>query len=156
MSRLLILTTIVFCGLFGFRHITSAQGYARLTKVPENLDGPGGFSRLAPTDKLDTYVRPGHHTVFIFSAAWCPACRALEGHLPHFLELRPDVVVRMISIDDPQRSAIHATGVNLRSIPHVVIYDADGKRVAADDGSDKSAHEMLIRWMNDEFQKPRQ
>jgi len=36
---------------------------------------------IAVTSPLAT----GHHTVFIFSAAWCPACRALEGHLPRFL-----------------------------------------------------------------------
>ena len=34
-------------------------------------------------------------------------------------------------------------------------YDADGNIAAADDGSDKSGLEALIKWINDEMNKPR-
>ena len=155
MNKPIIIAAIVFCAYFGHRHFASARAYGKLSQLPESPTGTAGFSRLSPTQPLEAYREPGRHTVFIFSATWCPACRALEGHLPAFLEKRPDVAVRSISIDDPGQRAIAATGVHLRSIPHVVIYSADGELVAADDASDKSGYETLVRWMNEEMAKGR-
>jgi thiol-disulfide isomerase/thioredoxin len=122
-----------------------------------NPGGTGGMESFQPSRELSNYRQPNRHTVFIFSANWCPGCRSLEGYLPAFLEARKDVAIRHISVDDPYVSArvTQAAGVKLRSIPHVVIYDADGNIAAADDGSDKSGLETLIQWINDEINKPR-
>ena len=44
-----------------------------------------------------------------------------------------------------------ACHVNVRSIPHVVIYDADANIAATDDGASKTGLETLTSWINDEY-----
>ena len=154
-QAIVIVVALGLCGYFTHRHIAAASACRKLADVPTAIQGEGGFAHLSPTQPLPAYRQTGRHTVFIFSAQWCPGCRSLEAQLPHFLDLRPDVAVRHISVDDPAASqrVVAATGVKLRSIPHVVIYNADGDLAAEDDGSDKTGLETLVKWMNDELQR---
>ena len=41
-------------------------------------------------------------------------------------------------------------------MPHVLIFDADGDLLAADDGKDKAALKLLYEWMNAELKRDRQ
>jgi thiol-disulfide isomerase/thioredoxin len=154
-KAIVIVIALGLCGYFAQRRIAAASACRKLADVPMAPQGDGGFEHLCPTQPLAAYRQSGRHTVFIFSAQWCPGCRSLEVQLPHFLELRHDVAIRHISVDDPAASqrAVEATGVKLRSIPHVVIYNADGELAAEDDGSDKAGLEALVKWMNDELQR---
>jgi hypothetical protein len=154
-KAVVIVVALGLCGYFAQRHFAAASACRKLADVPIVAQGEGGFEHLCPTQPLTAYRVNGRHTVFIFSAQWCPGCRSLEAQLPHFLELRRDVAIRHISVDDPaaSRRAVEATDVKLRSIPHVVIYNADGELAAEDDGSDKSGLQTLVKWMNDELQR---
>jgi thiol-disulfide isomerase/thioredoxin len=158
-KAIVIVIALGLCGYFAQRRIAAASACRKLADVPAAAaavaQADGGFAHLCPTQPLAAYRQSGRHTVFIFSAQWCPGCRSLEAQLPHFLELRRDVAIRHISVDDPAASqrAVEASGVKLRSIPHVVIYNADGELAAEDDGSDKAGLETLVKWMNDELQR---
>jgi len=128
-----------------------------VAQIPTNPGGTGGITTIEPSRELANYCEPNRHTVFIFTADWCPGCRSLEAYLPGFLELRKDVAIRQIRVDDARVSetVTRVSGVKLRSIPHVVIYDAQGNIAAADDGNDKSGLEMLMKWIQDESNKAR-
>jgi thiol-disulfide isomerase/thioredoxin len=154
-SKILIAFVVILCGYFGYRHMASVNAAKALAQVPVNPGGTGGMDSLEPTRELSNYRQPNRHTVFIFSANWCPGCRSLEGYLPAFLEARKDVAIRHISVDDPATSArvTRAAGVKVQSIPHVVIYDADGNIAATDNGSDKSGLDALVNWINAEINK---
>src|SRR3982074_122071 len=93
-GKILILFVVVFCGYFGYRHIASANAAKALAQVPANPGGMGGMESLQPTREPANSRQPNRHTVFIFSANWCPGCRSLEGYLPAFLEARKDVAIR--------------------------------------------------------------
>ena len=154
MNKMIVVVVLGLCAYFGHRQYAAAQAYKALSEVASNPQGAGGFKRLQPIQRLTAYLEPGRHTVFIFSAQWCPACRALESELPQFVLQRPDVAIRSISVDDAQstQAAMQNCGVKIRSIPHVVIYDSKGELVARDDGSDKSGYEVLTRWVSHELQ----
>lgn len=156
MNKTGIVLVLAVCGYFGYRHLASARAIQRLSEVPANATGAGGFSRLSPTEPLVNYLEPGRHNVFIFSATWCPACQALEAQLPRFVQQRPDVAIHSIDIHDwgTASQIAQACGIKIRSIPHVVIFDSEGQIAAQDDGGDKSGYEALVRWVNKELQRP--
>ena len=59
--------------------------------------------------------------------------------------MRPDVAFKFIETSDRWRAEL-----NIASVPHIVIYDAQGDRIAADHGSDKAAYQLLGHWINEE------
>ena len=107
--------------------------------------GQTGVLPGMPSMPLDSQLEAGRITVFVFSGRWCPACRRLERRLRRFVSVRPDVAFKFIETSDRWSAEL-----NIASVPHIVIYDAQGDRIAADHGSDKTAYQLLGHWINEE------
>jgi thioredoxin-related protein len=115
----------------------AAPAAGRTGIVPAVLNAP-----------IVSQLEPGRVTVFVFSGRWCPACRRLERNIKRFAGVRPDVAFKFLESNDRWRAQY-----NIHTVPHVVMFDANGKQIAADSGSDKSAYELLYRWMGEESQR---
>ncbi len=113
----------------------------------------GGMETVEVGQSPDTCRQPGHLTAVIYTSDLCSACRKLERHLGSLLIMRPDVVVRRVDLGKQwnRLECKRAYGVDIRSVPHVVLFDAEGTVLARDDGHDKAGLELLYKWMNAEL-----
>jgi len=101
---------------------------------------------------------PSHITVLAYTSDACGGCVKLKGHLRKLVALRPDVAVRLVDLGRKWHGVDYKSlyGIELRSVPHVVLFDADGKVLAQDSASDKAGLELLYEWMNAELKRSRQ
>ena len=110
-----------------------------------------GRAGIVPADQhapIESQLEPGRINVFVFSGRWCPACRRLERNIKRFAGVRPDVAFKFLETNDRWRAQY-----NIRTVPHVVMFDVSGNRIAADFGEDKSAYQSLYGWMGDETER---
>jgi hypothetical protein len=99
------------------------------------------------------FAVPHRITVVVFHDDTCPNCGELDRNLEDFGRLRPDVAIRKIHITlngDAYYQAIRDYRWNIYLMPCVLIYDRDGKLVAADEKTNADGGDMLTRWMNRE------
>ena len=81
---------------------------------------------------LDAHAVRGKYTVFDFYAPWCPPCRVIGPALERLAERRPDAVaLRKIDIVDWTMPV--ATQHRIESLPYLVLYDREGRRVTQGD-----------------------
>ena len=147
MFKLLILVAVFAVGFYTGTGRIPWSDLGKLKDLSKALSGETSQKPGPPAaPSLEDYIEPGRSTVFILSEAWCPACKTLEKHLKRFSAVRPDVSVKYLKADSYWRKKY-----NIKSIPHVVIFDEDATLVAADNGPDKSAYNYLYRWMNQEL-----
>lgn len=122
---------------------------------------PGGnsfvdVSSLSQPVTPHYFAVPHRTTVVIFHDNTCPACVKLDGDLEDFTRLRPDVAIRKIRITlngDAYYSAIRNYRWKIYLMPCVLIFNADGKLVAADHATNAAGGNMLERWMNREAER---
>lgn len=103
-------------------------------------------------------AEPGVTSVVYFHDDQCPGCISLDKNLADFLRLRPDVAVRKVEIkpgQDALSEAIRNYRWRIYMTPCILIFDKDGKLVAADDRTDATGQNLLERWMEEEFKQPR-
>jgi thioredoxin 1 len=96
--------------------------------------GPGDVLVIAHGENVDlaSHLAAGKHTVFDFYAAWCPPCRKLSPALERLAARHPDrLAIRKIDIVDWTMPVAAQHGVV--SLPHLILYDAQGTRVAEGD-----------------------
>ena len=100
---------------------------------------------------------PAHITVLAYTSDSCPGCRKLKNHLARLLAIRPDVAVRMVDLGHRWGGLDYKSlyGTEIRSVPHILLFDADGNLVAADDAKDKDGLELLYEWLNAEINRDR-
>lgn len=149
--KLLIAVVLGVCAWGAMRHFSAPKdAIGKLMVVPRSFPAgsTGGMEAIVPVSGLSGHCQRGRYTVFVFSWWRCPGCRLLEARLDWFTRRRPDVAIRIIRLADGWRpQALKGQfGVNVRSVPHVVIYGRGGRLLAWDDGDDKTGLQTLTKW----------
>ena len=124
---------------------------------PKPTSEPGVKVIEAGPDPAASAV-PSHITVLAYTSDSCPGCRKLAKHVASLVSRRPDVAVRLVDLGHRWGNQDYTSlyGTEIRSVPHVLIFDADGDLLAGDDGKDKAGLKLLYEWMNAEIKRDRQ
>jgi len=99
--------------------------------------------------KLEEHLVAGKTTVFDFYSEQCPACMMLAPELEKLAAKRPDLAIVKVDVNRPDVTdridwdSPVARQHNLESLPHLVIFDADGKEVA----SGEEAFRRVTDWL---------
>jgi thiol-disulfide isomerase/thioredoxin len=80
---------------------------------------------------LEPHLVANKVTVFDFHATWCPPCRKVDEHLYPVLAQRSDLAVRKIDIGSWDTPVAERWLQEVPELPYLVVYDKQGKRVAA-------------------------
>jgi len=82
---------------------------------------------------LTDHLVRGKYTLFDFYAVWCPPCRALSPALERLAARRPEMLaLRKVDIVDWTMPV--AAQHHVESLPYLVLFDGEGRRVAEGDG----------------------
>jgi len=157
-GKMLLALLLSAGGVGATYHLTAGPpALERLLAEPETgrTLGYPDVEVIVPSKELADSCEPGRITVLAFVSESCPACLQLHEHLNGLVRLRPDVAVRFVDLGKRWGGVDYKQiyGVNIRSIPHVLIYGPEGKLLEADDGRDKAGLELLYRWINSEFRR---
>jgi len=82
--------------------------------------------------EIGAHLAAGKYTVVDFYAAWCPPCRIVGPALERLAVVESDrLAVRKIDIVDWTMPVVEQYGIE--SLPHLMLYGPDGRRVANGD-----------------------
>ena len=82
--------------------------------------------------ELTEHLAAGKYTVVDFYAAWCPPCRVLGPALERLASKEGDrLAIRKVDVVDWTMPVVDQYGIE--SLPHLMLYAPDGKRVANGD-----------------------
>lgn len=134
--------------------LPSAQSLARAAQ-------PGGNTFVTVSEAVlpvtpHFFTVPHRTTVIVFHDLTCPGCARLDRDLEDFTKLRPDVAIRKIHITldgNAYYSAIHNFRWPIFLMPCVLIFDEDGKLIAADYKTNADGGDLLDRWMQREAER---
>lgn len=84
---------------------------------------------------LEPHLVPGKVTIFDFHASWCPPCRKVDEHLYRVIEARPDLAIRKIDVGSWDSPVAERWLGDVPELPHLIVFDKHGKRVAAISGA---------------------
>lgn len=76
-----------------------------------------------------SYMEPGKMVLFDFYADWCGPCRSLAPHMEAIAEQHGDRVT-VLKVDIVNWGSQVARDYNIRSIPHLKLFGADGQMMA--------------------------
>jgi hypothetical protein len=142
---------------FGIRGSDVERLLMPVTAAPESIvqDSHVEFDQRSLPLNDTTYLEAGQYTIIYYHWAQCPACRQLDSQLPPFLNLRKDVVVRRIQLANnwSTRGALRDFNRNIGATPFILIFNPEGKLVAADEGTGRNGSDLLYKWMNAELEK---
>jgi thiol-disulfide isomerase/thioredoxin len=105
---------------------------AWLTKTGEDV-GP-----------LETHAVRGKVTVFEFAAAWCAACRKVDGHVYERLAKKEPLAFRKLDVVDWDSPLAQRWLLEVPQLPYVVVFAPDGRKVGAISGADLAAIDAAI------------
>ena len=110
--------------------------------------GGAGFD----VNELSAY---GQVTVVDFNVSWCSACKRLAKDYQKFLKARPDVAIRSVKMKDKwnEKWALERYSLDIKTTPHILIFDAQGRLITQDIGSDKAGLKLLYKWMSEEVNR---
>jgi len=116
--------------------------------------GPGNaLARAGWTDDWDRAAeqsqRDGKPLLALFTADWCPACRTFKGEVLAQDEvkqyLRENYTLVVVDLSDRSGpEARRASDCNVRAIPTMILFDANGDEAARSHGMPADA---LIMWL---------
>ena len=91
---------------------------------------------------LAAHLAPGKYTVVDFYAAWCPPCRVLGPALERLAAAENDrLAVRKVDIVDWTMPVVEQYGIE--SLPHLMLFAPDGRRMANGDGVYKALGDVF-------------
>lgn len=93
---------------------------------------------------LEPHLVAGKVTLFDFYAVWCAPCRKIDAHLFPLLGRRSDLAVRKLNVVSWETPLAERYLKDAPSLPYVVVYGKDGKRVSAVSGLDLAALDRAI------------
>lgn len=103
--------------------------YTPEVEFPEALDVVQ-ISKQGEAVELAAFVVPGKVTVFDFHALWCGPCKQVDRHMLSVLKDNDDVALRKLNIVDWDSPVTKQYLTGAASLPFVIVYGRDGKRVA--------------------------
>lgn len=123
-----------------FADSASAQSTERHRLINQNTPGQ--------TIDIAKFVVPGKINIFDFYSKYCPPCMRIGPMLEKLAEKRTDIVVNKVDINRPNVEGIDwqsplARQYKLESIPHFVLYDANGKKIAEGENAAQKVIAML-------------
>ena len=150
--KTIMIVALLVCAVGAWYHFTGGPPpLVSLMQTPATVSAETGpdIRTIEPGQDLAQWCEPGRITIFAFMSDSCSACRMTKSRLRELAGRRPDVAVRLIDLGRRWHrvNCMERYGINLRSIPHVMIYDADGESMAADYGRNKAGFELLCKWM---------
>ncbi|MCY2924309.1 MAG: hypothetical protein NT031_02540 [Planctomycetota bacterium] len=159
-AKVALLVIMVTCGAGAYWDLTG-QGapLARLMQPAQAAadDGRhGGILELAVARDITQCRRKGQITAFVFTVDHSSACVKLERLIGQFAQIRPDVAFRFIDVTDllgAQGDWREYVGADVRTVPHVMLYDADRCLIAADEKDDKDGLKLLYQWIAKEHER---
>lgn len=159
-----MIKNIIFFGLigigiyyFGFRETDLDRLLKPAAELSANTEAnifvEPDYQNIPINDR--DYAVDGSYTLVFYHQSTCPGCRRLDGDLSHFLALRKDIAVRKIDLGTQWSTdtAIRDYGRVIGLTPFIIVYDAKGKEIHADEGANGRAFKLLYEWMNAEFKK---
>lgn len=93
---------------------------------------------------LDAHAVKGKVTLFDFYAVWCAPCRQIDAHVFALLGKRDDIALRKLNVVSWETPLAARYLRDVPSLPYVVVYGKDGKRVRAVAGLDLQALDRAI------------
>ena len=156
--KVIAIVILAVCVVAAWRDLTAKPPpIERLLETPESFpaNSQAGIRQVAlPSANLAGLCQRGRINVFAFYSDSCPGSRQLRGYIGGFTKLRPDVAFQMVDLGAQWRQKDYKTayGIELGSVPHVMIYDSEGTLLAGDDRSSKGGLELLSDWINREIE----
>ena len=157
-AKAVLLVIMATCGAGAYLDLTGQR--APLTRLMEPGEGAaqgfGGILELAPGANVTECRQRGRVTVFVFTVNHSSACAKLEHLIGQFAQIRPDVAFRFVDVSELRGAEgdwREYLGADVRTVPHVMIYDADRRLIAADEKDDKEALKLLYQWISKEHER---
>jgi thiol-disulfide isomerase/thioredoxin len=120
-----------------------------LPKLPEGADVAWLARAGEDVASLDAHAVKGKVTVFDFYAEWCAACRKVDGHVYRRLANGDAALAyRKLNIVEWESALARRYLRDVPSLPFVVVYGRDGKRVRTLHGADVAALDSAIAEAN--------
>ena len=143
--------------LFAVGMSALALASAPAMRAAEKTATPALISQGGATITLADHLVAGKTTVFDFFSTNCPPCATLAPALEKLHAARDGIAVVKIDIDRagpgikrPDLESPVSRQFNLRTLPHIKIYAADGKLLA--EGG--PAMDIVLRWLDSLNENP--
>jgi len=157
--KAIALATLSVCIAAAFCDLTGSTPIERLLERPKSGSFPansiGGVHPVAlRSARLPELLQRGRTNVFVFYADNCPGSNKLLGYVSGMTRMRPDVAFQLVNLGPQWRGRDVAVdyGIQLASVPHVMIYTPEGTLLAADTQDAKTGLELLCDWVRSEIE----
>jgi len=105
-------------------------------------------------DMADQLERGLVSVVYLYKAS-CKSCQIFDKNLAKLVSLRPDISVTKIPSPGIGRYRANYMGekLNVKFLPFVMIFDREGKLIAADNGKIYQGRGLFHEWLNEEVDR---
>ena len=139
--NILMVVAVVLVGVLLFFLLRSTPAHAYITEFPDS-----------PID-LTSMIVSGKTNIVDMYSEFCPPCRAIAPYLEKLAKARPDIHVVRIDINRKGHQGIDwaspiAKQFNLRSIPHFILVDGNGKVLEEGKPAYKKVVDMIKEALN--------